>query len=66
MPRLEFSELPLAEAVQLMNRHNRVRFTIPDPDVSRLRISGPFRADNIETFVRLLEGTCGITSTTPA
>ena len=60
VPRLEFSELPLAEAVQLMNRYNRVQFTIPDSHVSRLRISGVFRADNLDAFVRLLEGTCGV------
>lgn len=60
VPRLEFSELPLAQAVAVMNRYNRVQFEIPDAAVARLRISGVFRADNIETFVRLLEGTCGL------
>ena len=59
-PRLEFSELPLADAVALMNRHNTVRFAIGDESLARLRISGVFRAGNFETFVRLLEGTCGI------
>ena len=60
VPRLEFSELPLAQAVQLINRYNRVQFAIPDADVSQLRVSGVFRADNLEPFVRLLEATCGI------
>lgn len=60
VPRLEFSALPLAEAVALMNRYNTVHFAIDDAALARLRISGIFRADNIDTFVRLLEGTCGI------
>lgn len=59
-PRLEFSETPLGEAVRMMNRFNDVRFLVEDPTLARLPISGLFRADNFETFVRLLEGTCGI------
>jgi transmembrane sensor len=59
-PKLEFSELPLAEAIALINRYNRVQFAIAEPGLARLRISGVFRADNTDTFVRLLEGTCGI------
>ncbi|MGH7944041.1 MAG: FecR family protein [Opitutaceae bacterium] len=58
--RLEFSDLPLREAVALMNRYNKVQFVIEDAALARLGISGLFRADNIDTFVRLLEGTCGI------
>ncbi|MGH7956759.1 MAG: FecR family protein, partial [Opitutaceae bacterium] len=43
-----------------MNRYNKVQFVIEDAALARLGISGLFRADNIDTFVRLLEGTCGI------
>lgn len=59
-PKLEFSELPLGEAVALLNRYNKVQFMIEDATLARLRVSGFFRADNTDTFVRLLEGTCGI------
>jgi transmembrane sensor len=45
-----------------MNRYNTVQFAIDDAALAGLRISGLFRADNIDTFVRLLEGTCGIES----
>ncbi|MDO8542159.1 MAG: FecR domain-containing protein [Opitutaceae bacterium] len=60
VPRLEFSEVPLGDAAALMNRYNQVQFTIEDPAIARLLVSGLFRADNLDTFVRLLEGTCGV------
>jgi transmembrane sensor len=59
-PKLEFSELPLGEAVVLINRFNKTHFVIDDATLAGLHISGLFRADNIDTFVRLLEATCGI------
>ena len=59
-PKLEFSEIPLAEAVAMMNEHNHVKFIVDDAELARLPISGIFRADNTDTFVRLLEGTFGI------
>lgn len=59
-PRLEFSELPLGEAAALMSRHSGVQFVFHEPALAGLRLSGVVRADNVETFVRLLEGTCGI------
>lgn len=58
--KVEFSELPLGEAVALMSRHGRSHFVVDDPGLARLPISGIFRADNSEAFVRLLEGTLGI------
>ncbi|MES2696464.1 MAG: FecR domain-containing protein [Verrucomicrobiota bacterium] len=61
-PRIEFSELPLGEAVALMNRHSRVQFIVDDPTLAQLPVSGVFRADNSDTFVRLLEGTLGISA----
>jgi transmembrane sensor len=54
-PRLEFSGTPLIEAVALINRHNRVQFTIDDPELARTRVSGIFGAVNTAAFVRLLE-----------
>ncbi|MSU50123.1 MAG: DUF4880 domain-containing protein [Opitutus sp.] len=65
-PKLEFSELPLGEAVALMNRHSAVsgtkgvHFVVDDSALARLRVSGIIRADNTETFVRLLEGAFGV------
>ena len=54
-PRLDFSGTPLIEAVALLNRHNRVQFTIEDPGLARTRVSGIFGAVNTDAFVRLLE-----------
>ena len=61
-PRLEFSGTPLIEAVALLNRHNRVQFTIEDPDLARTRVSGIFGAVNTDAFVRLLESSFGVQS----
>lgn len=59
-PRLEFSRTPLNEAIELMNRHappGAPHLAVGSPSVGALRISGIFRADNIDAFVLLLEGT---------
>ncbi|MGH7957218.1 MAG: FecR family protein [Opitutaceae bacterium] len=52
--RLEFTGTPLAEAVVLLNRHNRIQFSIADPAISALQISGIFWADDPDGFARLL------------
>lgn len=63
-PHLEFSHTPLADALALLNeysaRSHRPRLLIDDPALQHMRISGVFRADNTETFVRLLEASFGI------
>lgn len=61
-PRLEFSGTPLSEAVSLLNRHNRVQFTIDDPGLARTRVSGIFGATNTDAFVRLLESSFNVQS----
>ena len=61
-PRLEFSGTPLIEAVALLNRHNRVQFTIEDPALARTRVSGIFGALNTDAFVRLLESSFDVQS----
>ncbi len=61
-PRLEFSGTPLIEAVTLLNRHNRVQFTIEDPELARTRVSGIFGATNTAAFVRLLESSFDVES----
>ncbi len=54
-PRLEFSGTPLAEAIALMNRHNRAQFVIEDPALAATRVSGIFGATNTAAFLSLLE-----------
>ena len=66
-PRVEFSGTPLAEAVAMMNRSTAsppggIRLVI-DPGSRGLAaepISGVFRADNLETFVRMLQLSLGV------
>jgi transmembrane sensor len=55
VPRLEFTDTPLAEAVATMNRHNRVQLVLRDDELAKVAVSGLFRADRLEAFVRLLE-----------
>lgn len=68
-PRLEFSDTPLAAAVELMNRSSvpqpgspKFRLVIdPDsPDLAREPVSGLFRADSTEGFVHVLELSLGV------
>jgi transmembrane sensor len=61
-PRLEFSDTPLAEAVALMNRYSTIRIEIADTSLARMRVNGLFRADNTDTFVRLLEASFDATA----
>lgn len=57
IPRLEFGGMELGQAIGLMNRQNRLQITLGDDGIRRLRISGTFRSDNPEGFVRIVEGT---------
>jgi transmembrane sensor len=50
-----FHELPLAEAVAEFNRYNERKIVIEDPQVAAIRVSGKFRSNRFEAFVRLLE-----------
>lgn len=59
-PRLEFSDTTLAEAIALFNRHPAVRLRAADEGIAALRITGVFRADNAEGFVRAMEATLGL------
>jgi transmembrane sensor len=59
-PRLEFSGTLLAEAITLINRHSGVQISLGDPSLSSIELSGYFRADNAEAFLRVLEATFGI------
>ena len=53
--RVEFSTSPLGEVIAVVNRHNRVQFTIADPAVARIPLSGIFRIDEPDELARLLE-----------
>jgi transmembrane sensor len=54
-PRLEFSATPLVEALRLINQYSTVKLTLADTELGSVRLSGLIRADNVETFWRLLE-----------
>jgi len=60
LPRLEFGGMELAQAVALMNRYNRLQISLEEASIKNLRVSGVFRADNPEGFVRIVEGTFGL------
>lgn len=61
-PLLDFNSTPLAEVVNMFNRHNTVQLFIGDPELRALPIVASFRADNVEGFVRLLQTTTGVTA----
>ncbi len=52
---LEFRGLNLGEAITLLNRVNRVQISCASTTIEKLRVSGTFRADNPEAFVRIVE-----------
>jgi transmembrane sensor len=55
LPRLDFTETTLADAIALFNRHSRLPLRLDDTRVGALKVTGVFRADNIDGFVRALE-----------
>jgi len=58
--RVEFTNMPLAEAVALFNRQNHVQLALDGVSLGELRISGVFWADDPEGFARLLEASAGL------
>lgn len=65
-PRLVFVDTPLAEVVQQFNRRNRLQLEIGDAELGHRVVGGSFRADHVETFVRLLEDSRDVTVERPA
>ncbi|WP_414661150.1 FecR family protein [Horticoccus sp. 23ND18S-11] len=67
---LEFSEMPLAEVVREFNRHARSAtqrvLKVANSATGRVLVSGTFRADGTEAFVRLLKSSFGIDATARA
>lgn len=57
MPRLEFSETPLAEVVRLLNQHGDRRLRLATPDLGRVEISGALRANNLDPLFQILRTT---------
>lgn len=62
MPRLEFTETPLNEAIPMINMHSPVKLILKDSSLGSLKISGVIRADNIDLLRDLLSDTHGIQS----
>jgi transmembrane sensor len=58
--RLFFDGTSLAEVADDFNRYNRQQLLISDPSVAAIRISGTFKASNVEAFVRLLKEAYGL------
>ena len=58
---LDFTETPLQAVVQEFNRRNApIRMVVADPALSDTVVSASLRSDNIENFLRLLDGTFGV------
>lgn len=55
--RYEFDRTPLVRVVAELNRRGDIWFFVDDAELSELPIYASFRADNVDAFVRLLEGT---------
>lgn len=53
--RIEMVSAPLSEFVAEFNRYNRNPIRIVDPALAARRFGGSFRADEPETFIRLLQ-----------
>lgn len=49
---VEFQDLPLSEAVGMLNRYTRAQIVIKDPKVAALRITGVFKTGDIKRFGR--------------
>jgi len=60
--RVEFSATPVAEAVEVFNRQNRLQLAVVDKALAQHQLSGIFWADDPEGFVRLLETGMGATA----
>jgi transmembrane sensor len=58
--RLEFDAAPLSEIAGEFNRYNQQRLVIVDAPLAARRLSGTFRADGYDAFVRLLEDDFGV------
>lgn len=60
--RLEFVDMPLGDVVAEFNRFNRRKLVVADDVTAAILLAGNFRADNVDSFVRLLDEGFGITA----
>ena len=60
VPRLEFTQTPLGEAIEMINKNGQDRLSLEDTSLESVRISGVLRADHIETLLHLLDTDYGI------
>ncbi len=58
--RLEFVEMPLGDVVNEFNRYNTRKLVVLDVATRGILVGGNFRADNVESFVRLLDSGFGV------
>lgn len=58
--RLVFNNTPLDEVVAGFNRYNSHRLTLGDPRLRERALTGVFRADNLDGFVRLLRASVDV------
>jgi ferric-dicitrate binding protein FerR (iron transport regulator) len=65
-PRLVFAKTPLVDVVRQFNQLNRVQLELGDAELAARPVGGSFQADNVETFVRLLEGSGDIIAERPS
>lgn len=59
---LEFAELPLSDVLAEFNLRNSHKVLAGDSATGEMLVSGRFRADNVDGFVRLLEASFGVTA----
>ena len=58
--KLEFGPMPLERVVAEFNRYNHRQLALADAATGAVRVGGSFRADDPDTFVRLLESSFDI------
>jgi transmembrane sensor len=60
VPRLEFSDTPLAQVVTMFNSQGAARLVLDEKAVGTLKVSGVLRADDFDSLFRLLDGEFGL------
>ncbi len=58
--KLVFADTPLRDVVAQFNRRNRTQLLLGDASLAERPVGGTFAADNVEGFIRLLEGSGAI------
>ena len=53
--RLAFSDEPLGEVIEEINRYSNRKVVLADPSLAELRVSGAFRAGSVGSFATAME-----------